>query len=70
MSVIHAIYRLRGKSLEQLTEDHRIRVSEDTTYLSRALGMDAQLEIDYQAVPVERGDVFFLVTDGVTSIPP
>ena len=59
------IYRLRDNALEKLTDDHRIRVSEDTTYLSRALGMDAQLEIDYQAVPVEKGDVFVLATDGV-----
>jgi serine/threonine protein phosphatase PrpC len=59
------IYRLRDKSLEQLTDDHRIRVSEDTTYLSRALGMNPQLEIDYQALPVEKGDIFFLATDGV-----
>jgi serine/threonine protein phosphatase PrpC/predicted Ser/Thr protein kinase len=59
------IYRLRDKALEQLSNDHRIRVSEDTTYLSRALGMNPQLEIDYQALPVEKGDIFFLVTDGV-----
>ena len=59
------IYRLRGKALEQLTSDHRIRVSEDTTYLSRALGMNPELEIDYQALPVEKGDIFFLATDGV-----
>ena len=59
------IYRLRGKALEQLTDDHRIRVSEDTSYLSRALGMNPQLEIDYQALPLEKGDVFLLATDGV-----
>ena len=59
------IYRLRDKALEQLTNDHRIRVSEDTTYLSRALGMNPQLEIDYQAPPVEKGDIFVLATDGV-----
>ena len=59
------IYRLRDKALEQLTDDHRVIVSEDTTYLSRALGMNPQLEIDYQALPVEKGDLFFLATDGV-----
>jgi serine/threonine protein phosphatase PrpC len=62
------IYRLRGKSdkaLEQLTNDHQVRVSEDTTYLARALGMNPQLEIDYQSLPVEKGDIFILVTDGV-----
>jgi serine/threonine protein phosphatase PrpC/predicted Ser/Thr protein kinase len=59
------IYRLRDKALEQLTNDHQVRVSEDTTYLSRALGMNPQLEIDYQALAVDKGDVFILVTDGV-----
>ena len=59
------VYRVRGKVLEPLTTDHRVRVSEDTTYLARAMGMSPQLEIDYQSVPVERGDVFFLATDGV-----
>lgn len=59
------IYRLRDKTLEQLTNDHQVRVSEDTTYLSRALGMNSQLEIDYQALLVEKGDIFILVTDGV-----
>lgn len=59
------IYRLRGRNLEQLTEDHRVSVSAEKTYLSRALGMSAQLDIDYQAVALEQGDLFFLVTDGV-----
>lgn len=59
------IYRLRDQTLEQLTNDHQVRVSEDTTYLSRALGMNPQLEIDYQALSVEKGDIFFLATDGV-----
>ncbi|MEO8183148.1 MAG: bifunctional protein-serine/threonine kinase/phosphatase [Deltaproteobacteria bacterium] len=59
------IYRLRGEQLDQLTEDHRLRISEDTTYLSRALGASAQLELDYRAVHIERGSVFVLATDGV-----
>ncbi len=59
------VYRLRDNTLEQLTDDHRVRVSEDTTYLSRALGMNPQLEIDYLALPAEKGDLFFLATDGV-----
>lgn len=59
------IFRLRGRNLEQLTEDHRVSVSAETTYLSRALGMSAQLDIDYQAVALETGDLFFLATDGV-----
>lgn len=59
------IYQVREKSLEQLTVDHRVRASADQSYLSRALGADSQLEIDYQSTQVERGDQFLFVTDGV-----
>lgn len=59
------VYRLRGNTLEQLTEDHRHWISSDESYLSRALGIDPRVEIDYQALPVEKGDIFFLATDGV-----
>jgi serine/threonine protein phosphatase PrpC len=59
------IYRLAGASLEQLTLDHRVRLSSEQSYLSRALGINPQVEIDYQTVAVEAGDVFVLATDGV-----
>jgi len=59
------IYRLQGGALEQLTEDHRLWVSQTESHLSRALGISEQLEIDYQSLAVEKGDVFFLATDGV-----
>ena len=59
------IYRLRDGDLEQLTEDHRVRVSADTSYLGRALGIDRHLEIDYRTLPLAVGDLFLLVTDGV-----
>lgn len=64
------VYRLRGAEIEQLTEDHRLRVSQETSYLSRALGMDSQLDIDYRSVAVERGDLFVLATDGVHEFVP
>src|SRR3954451_14367299 len=59
------IYRLAGNALEQLTEDHRLGISPDQKYLCRALGVNPQIEIDYQAVQLERDDVFLLATDGV-----
>jgi len=59
------IYRLRGGTLEQLTRDHRVQLSAQTCYLGRALGIEAHLEIDYQAVPLAEGDLFLLTTDGV-----
>ena len=63
------VYRLQGRvfgeGLEQLTRDHRVRVAEDESYLSRAVGFNSQIEIDYHALEIERGDVFVLATDGV-----
>jgi serine/threonine protein phosphatase PrpC len=59
------IYRLLGRTLEQLTDDHRVRVSEGQSYLSRAVGFNPQIEIDYQALQIEKGDVFLLASDGV-----
>ncbi|MBS0532677.1 MAG: bifunctional protein-serine/threonine kinase/phosphatase [Proteobacteria bacterium] len=59
------VYRVAGRTLEQLTEDHRVVVSSEQSYLSRALGVDSQVEIDYLALPVAAGDTFVLATDGV-----
>ena len=59
------VYRLRDGALEQLTHDHRLWVSESESYLSRALGVNDNLEIDYRAEALREGDVFVLTTDGV-----
>src|SRR6201999_254597 len=59
------IYRVSGQALEQLTEDHRVVISSQQSYLGRALGINPQVEIDYRAVPIEQGDIFLLATDGV-----
>ena len=59
------VFQLQGGRLEQLTEDHRLRVSAEKSYLSRALGMRDRLEIDYLSRPVDEGDTFILATDGV-----
>lgn len=59
------IYRLRGNTLEQLTKDHRHWVSQEKSHLSRALGFRQEIEIDYHAQPLNQGDIFLLVTDGI-----
>ena len=59
------IYRLRADTLEQLTQDHRVWVSDEQSYLSRAVGFNPQIEIDYQALQIQKGDVFLLASDGV-----
>ncbi len=69
LHILHAgdsrIYRLRAGELEQLTRDHCAVISEQQTYLSRALGMDVKLQVDYQYMPLEEGDVYLLSTDGL-----
>jgi serine/threonine protein kinase len=59
------IYRLRKGNLEQLTRDHRIWISQDTNYLSRAMGIEPRLEVDYKALPLEKGDLLLMSTDGI-----
>ena len=59
------VYRVFPTSIEQLTQDHRVRVADGQSYLSRAVGFKPQLEIDYQALPLAPGDTFLLVSDGV-----
>lgn len=54
-----------SSTLEPLTLDHATRVGAEKTYLTRALGMDWQVEIDFRTTDVQAGDVFFLSTDGV-----
>lgn len=58
------IYRLRDDQLTQMTRDHRW-VSSDRDYLSRAVGIDTHLEIDYRASAIQVDDVYILTTDGV-----
>jgi len=59
------IYRLRRNDLEQLTNDHRFVVSEEKSYLSRALGIELRVDIDYKTLAIEVGDIFIQLTDGV-----
>ncbi|MBN4073852.1 serine/threonine-protein phosphatase, partial [bacterium AH-315-E07] len=58
------VYRLQGKALEQLTNDHR-RKTANHDYLSRAVGIDMHLDIDYYKIDLEPNDIFILTTDGV-----
>ncbi|MCX7088494.1 MAG: protein kinase [Methylococcales bacterium] len=59
------IYRLRKGNVEQITRDHRVWISEEKNYLNRAMGIEPRLEVDYHALPLARGDVFLMTTDGV-----
>ncbi|HHM04909.1 MAG TPA: bifunctional protein-serine/threonine kinase/phosphatase [Gammaproteobacteria bacterium] len=59
------VHRIRGGELECLTRDHQIWAKGEKAFLSRAMGADMTVDIDYQALPLEVGDTFVLTTDGV-----
>lgn len=59
------IYLLRNGKLKQLTRDHSTFIGEGKSYLTRALGMDNNLHVDYGKVELSPDDVFLLTSDGV-----
>ena len=59
------IYRLRNNSLEQLTQDHLVFESEEKSYLSRAMGMETQPNLDFNTFQIQEGDIYLFSSDGV-----
>ncbi|WP_298776409.1 bifunctional protein-serine/threonine kinase/phosphatase [uncultured Shewanella sp.] len=59
------IYRLREGELSLLTRDHCHHSFHKDHFLTRALGMDSHVDIDYQTFSIRRDDVFVLTSDGV-----
>ena len=76
-------YRIHAGALEQLTDDHslvadlmrsgRLTPEEADTHpqrsvITRALGTDAEVDVDTFTVAAEPGDVFLLCSDGLTTM--
>lgn len=61
-----ALYR--GGKLIALTRDHSHYQRDGAVFLTRALGMDSHLEVDYSIEEIERGDILLLSTDGVHGV--
>jgi eukaryotic-like serine/threonine-protein kinase len=59
------ISRLHAGRIEALTRDHRVRVGKGQQHLTRAFGIDQNIEVDYRSVPLDAGDVLLFTTDGV-----
>jgi serine/threonine protein kinase len=59
------IYRFRNGKLEQLTRDHRTFISEQDSYLVRAMGLDVSLDVDCSIHDLEVADIFLLTSDGI-----
>ena len=66
--ILHAgdsrIYLLRDGDLELLTKDH-CYLQGDESYLTRALGIDSALNLDYKSLTIKLNDRYILTTDGV-----
>ncbi len=76
-------YRLRDGELERLTEDHSLveelvrdgritreqaEVHPQRNIVTRALGVDADVEIDLLTIAVQTGDRLLICSDGLTSM--
>ncbi len=62
------VYRLRNGELSLLTTDHVWQHPELNNVLSRAVGLDANLPIDFTDGDLAEGDQFLLASDGVWNV--
>ena len=77
------LYRLRGAAFEQVTLDHSLlqelvdrgfysaeeaQRAANKNYVTRALGVEATVEVEIQEHPVQRGDVYLLCSDGLSDM--
>lgn len=58
------IYRLQGQQFEQLTLDHT-SLQGSNRYLTRAIGIEPKLDVDFRSFELLPQDLFLLSTDGV-----
>ena len=58
------LWRLRDEDWECLTKDHAL-VTRHGNQLTRALGMDWRVDIDYLEIDLQIGDIYLLSTDGI-----
>jgi protein phosphatase len=77
------LYRFRNDTLEQITEDHSMvqellsrgfiteeeaRASTNKNVVTRALGVDADVQPDISEQTLKEGDVYLLCSDGLTDV--
>lgn len=77
------MYRLRGETLEQITEDHSLlneqiksglitpeqaKYSNNKNLVTRALGIDPEVELELHEYDVEVGDLYLLCSDGLSDL--
>jgi protein phosphatase len=77
------LYRLRGAGLEQVTLDHSLlqelvdrgfyspeeaQRAANKNYVTRALGVELNVDVEIQEHPAQRGDVYMLCSDGLSDM--
>ena len=59
------VYLIRDNAMHCLTNDHRLLVDRNKACLARAMGGEPEVHYDYRKLPMQRGDIFLLSSDGV-----
>jgi protein phosphatase len=77
------LYRLRGESFEQITRDHSLlqeqidsgmitkeaaKLSQNKNLVTRALGIDAEVDAEVHVYETRPGDVYLLCSDGLSDM--
>ena len=77
------LYRQRGSQIAQVTMDHSLlqelvdrgfyspeeaQRAANKNYVTRALGVEPQVEVEVQEHPVDKGDIFILCSDGLSDM--
>ena len=77
------MYRLRGEEFVQMTEDHSLlqeqiksglmtaeqaKLSANKNLVTRALGIDPEVELELHEYKVEVGDIYLLCSDGLSDL--
>ncbi|HUO43914.1 MAG TPA: Stp1/IreP family PP2C-type Ser/Thr phosphatase [Burkholderiales bacterium] len=77
------LYRLRGDGFEQVTRDHSLlqeqidsgmiskeqaRYSQNKNLVTRAVGIDPEVETEVHTYEVEPGDIYLLCSDGLSDM--
>ena len=77
------LYRLRSDKFEQVTMDHSLlqelvdrgfysaeeaQRAANKNYVTRALGVEPNVEVEIQEIPVQKGDFYVLCSDGLSDM--
>ena len=77
------LYRLRSDKFEQVTMDHSLLQelvdrgfyspeealrAANKNYVTRALGVEPNVEVEVQEVPVQKGDLYLICSDGLSDM--